>query len=121
MQPFKYNPNFNSGSFRNKITIQSFNPDAVDSDGFPLPAEQQWKDLKTVWAAIKTLKGKEYYEAASVQAETTTRFIIRYTQGLDTSMRILYKNRIFDIQSLINDDEKNVTLTIITKEVIASE
>lgn len=115
MQPFKYNPNFNSGSFRHRITFQEF-VNGTDSDGFPI---EQWQDVKTAWAMIKTLQGREYYQAAAVQAENTTRFVIRYTTGINNKMRIKYGERIFDITAPpINDDEKNTTLTIIAKEVI---
>jgi SPP1 family predicted phage head-tail adaptor len=118
MQPFKYNPNFNSGSFRHRITFQEFG-ETTDSDGFSI---QDWKDVKTVWAMIKTIQGREFYQAAAVQAENTTRFVTRYTTGINNKMRIKYGERIFDIVAPpINDDEKNITLTIITNEVIRSE
>jgi SPP1 family predicted phage head-tail adaptor len=118
VQQFKYNPNFNSGSFRNKITIQEY-VSGSDPDGFPL---EEWQDVKTVWAMIKTIQGREFYQAAAVQAENTTRFVTRYTTGINNKMRIKYGERIFDIVAPpINDNEKNITLTIITNEVIRSE
>jgi SPP1 family predicted phage head-tail adaptor len=109
----------NPAKLNKRITFQVFDPNAKDSDGFPVPPEQQWSDFKTVWAMVKTLKGREYYQAAAVQAENTTRFVIRYTKGIDNTMRIKYGERIFDIVAPpINDDEKNITLTIFSKEVI---
>lgn len=104
----------NPAKMNKRITFQEF-VSGTDSDGFPV---ESWADVKTVWAMIKTLQGREYFAAAAVQAENTTRFIIRYTTGLNTDMRISYNNRFFDIQSIINDDEKNVTMTIIAREVI---
>jgi SPP1 family predicted phage head-tail adaptor len=104
----------NPGKLNSRITFQEF-VSGTDPDGFPM---EDWQDVKTVWAMIKTLQGREYYQAAAVQAENTTRFIIRYIKDLSTKMRISYNNRIFDIQSIINDDEKNITLTIIANEVI---
>jgi SPP1 family predicted phage head-tail adaptor len=116
MQPFKYNPSFNSGSFRHRITFQE-HITGTDDDGFAI---DEWRDVKSSWAMIKTIQGREYYQAASVQAENTTRFVIRYTIGIDNRMRIKYGERIFDIAAPpINDDEKNSTLTIIAKEVIS--
>lgn len=74
-------------------------------------------DYVTCWADIKTMQGREYFAAAAIRAEQTYRFIIRYRQDIDTSMKIRFKNRIFDIvHPPINDNENNVTLTIITKE-----
>lgn len=118
MQPFKYNPNYNSGSFRHRITFQSYDPDAVNENGFPLPEEMRWADYKTVWAMIKTVQGREYYQAASTQNENTIRFVIRYLPGLNADMRITYKSRTFQIQSIINDDEANKTFTIMCKEAV---
>ena len=116
MQPFKYNPNNHSGKFNHRIVFQEFDKDAGrDADGFPIDA---WKDIKSVWAMIKTLKGSEYYSAASTQNENSMRFVIRYSTGLHPDMRILYKGRNFDIESIINDDEANKTMTIIVKEAI---
>lgn len=78
-------------------------------------------EYATVWADIKTMHGKEYFAAAAVQAERTSRFIIRYRDDIKTTMKINYNNRIFDIiEPPINDNEKNVTLTIIAKERIVN-
>lgn len=73
-------------------------------------------EYKTMWAAIKTMQGKEYFAAAATQNENTVRFIIRYTSGINYEMQIRFKDRVFDIISIINDDEANKTLTIIAKE-----
>lgn len=115
MQPFKYTPRIGSGEFRNRITFQEF-VSGTDDSGFPV---ESWQDIKSAWAMIKTLQGREYFSAAAVQAENTTRFVIRYTQGIDNKMRIKYGDRLFEIVAPpINDDEKYNTLTIIAKEVI---
>jgi SPP1 family predicted phage head-tail adaptor len=108
----------NPGLFRHRIAFQQYDENAVNENGFPLEENQRWQDVKTVWAMIKTLQGREYYEAASTQNENTVRFVIRYTSGINPDMRIKYKDRAFEILSVINDDERNITLTIIAKEVV---
>lgn len=115
MQPFKYNPNFNSGQFRHRITFQQF----VDIENEYGDFVRGWEDVKTAWAMIKTLQGKEFVQAMAVQGEITTRFIIRYTTGISNDMRILHDGRTFDIIAPpINDDEMNKTLTILAREVV---
>lgn len=114
MQPFKYRNPVNTGNLRHRITIQKFE-DGVNENGFPV---QTWIDVKSVWADLKTVKGSEFYQAASAQAQNDIRFIIRYTTGVNSDMRISYKDRLFNIISIINDDERNKTLTIIGREVI---
>lgn len=114
MQPFKYNPNFNSGQFRHRITFQQ----SIESEDELGQKSREWEDVTSAWAMIKTLKGREYFQAAATQSETTSRFIIHYREGINGSMRIKYDDRIFDIiEPPINDDEMNKTLTIIAKEV----
>ncbi|MGG1916045.1 phage head closure protein [Priestia megaterium] len=104
----------NPANFDRRITFQ-VSGQGVDSEGYPI---EGWTDVKTVWAMIKTLTGKEVFQAMTTKTEKTTRFVIRYTTGIDEDMRILFGTRIFNIQSIINDDEQNKTMTIIGVEVI---
>lgn len=77
----------------------------------------EYINFKSVYCMIKTTKGTEYFAAGAEQATNNIRFVIRYTKGITTKMRINYKGRIFDIiEPPINDDEANKTLTIIAKE-----
>lgn len=112
----------NSGLFRHRITFQKYDPDATNENGFPLPEEQRYADVKSVWAMIKTLSDRgssyEFYEAATTHAKNTNSFVIRYTDGINNDMRIKYKSRYFEILSGINDNEMNKTLTIVAREVV---
>lgn len=122
MKPFKYNPNNHSGKFNHRITFQEIvEGGGVDEDGFPIDG---WQNVKPAWAMIKTIKGSESNSAASTQNEVVSRFVIHYTTDLHPDMRICYKKRsssqerIFSIQSIINDDEADITLTIMVEEVV---
>ncbi|MED1419021.1 phage head closure protein [Bacillus smithii] len=108
----------NPSKLRHRITFQRYDENATNENGFPLEEDQRWQDVKTVWAMVKTLQGREYYAAATTQNENTVRFVIRYTSGINPDMRIKYKKRTFEILTVINDDELNKTLTIICKEVV---
>ncbi|MGG3737536.1 phage head closure protein [Aeribacillus pallidus] len=113
MQPFKYNPNYNTGQFRHRIMLLKR---VVTEDEIGQPVED-WQPARTCWAMIKTVKGSEYVAAGAERATITYRFIIRYTKGITSDMRISYQERIFDIiEPPINDDELNKTLTILAKE-----
>ncbi|MBD1373717.1 phage head closure protein [Hazenella sp. IB182357] len=78
-----------------------------------------WTDVATIWAGIKPLRGREYFQAAAVQAENTVRFHIRYRKGIEPAMRILYDSRIFDIQSVIDVNERHKEIELMCKEVDA--
>ncbi|TYR75581.1 head-tail adaptor protein [Rossellomorea vietnamensis] len=112
MQPFKYTPNLNSGQLRHKIRFQKL--EGVEDELGQY--RESWVDGESAWCMIKTMQGREYFAAAASQSENTYRFVIRYRPGIDSSMRVIYNGRTFNIESAINDDEMNKTLTLIAKE-----
>lgn len=113
MKQNRYNPNFHSGLFKNRISIVEM-VDIEDELGNQIEDEQEFTKA---WAMIKTLKGSEYLKAAAVRAERIYRFIIHYTPDITNKMIVKYDNRTFDIiEPPTNDDEMDRTLTIIAKE-----
>lgn len=109
----------NPALFKHRITFQQFQ-ETIDPDTDRVVIG--WVDIKSVWCAIMTVKGSEYVSTATTKEniELTYRFIIRYTAGIDNSvqMRIKFNGRIFDIESILHDDELKKTITIIAVEVI---
>lgn len=93
-------------------------PGGTDSDGFPIT---KWTKYKTVWAEIKTLKGKTFYESASDQVQDIIQIGVRYRDDVDESMRIQYKNKVYRIVSMNNDDMNNQWLTVHVREVSENE
>jgi SPP1 family predicted phage head-tail adaptor len=61
-----------------------------------------WMDYKTVWASVSNLHGREYFTAMQVQAENTVKFTIRYCKDINTSMKIVFNNQIYDIKFIDN-------------------
>jgi SPP1 family predicted phage head-tail adaptor len=104
----------NPGNLKHRITFQQFSE--IENELGDVVKE--WLDYKTVRAMIKTVQGREYFSASSTQNENTIRFIIRYTNGIHPDMRINFRGRYFEIESVINDDEMNKTLTIMGKEAV---
>lgn len=56
--------------------------------------------LKTVWAEVRPLRGKEYVEANMLDATTTYRVTIRYFSGLTEEMYIEYNGQNLAITSI---------------------
>lgn len=83
---------------RHRITFQKLQSEISDN-GFEIEA---WIDFKTVWAKAANIHGKEYFEAAAVQKENTVKFLIRYTDGIDADMRILFKGKQYNITAIDN-------------------
>ncbi len=103
----------NPGDLRHRITFQKLTT-TTNENGFEI---EEWLDIKTVWASITNLHGREYYEAAAVQAEQTVKFTIRYLKGLDTSMRILFRDRQYNITAIDNIRYENRFIEIKALEV----
>lgn len=107
----------NPGLLRNKITFLQNTEDSNDN-GFGGNGEGgDWQPVKTVWAQAKTVGGRQFYAAAQNDVVKTTRFIIRYTEGIDEDMRIQFGTRIFGISDILHDDELRQTLTVVATEV----
>lgn len=107
----------NIGDLRHRITVQKFTT-TISENGFEV---ETWQDYKTVWASTSNLSGREYYQAAAVQAEKTVKFLMRYTEGIDASMRILFKGKHYDITSIDNMKYDNKFIEIKALEVDDSE
>ncbi|NFL36787.1 phage head closure protein [Clostridium botulinum] len=105
-----------SEELKHKIVIQKYE-NAVNDNGFE---EEAWVDFKTVWAAISNLYGKEYFEAAAVQAEKTVKFTIRFTKDIDESMRIMFQGKQYNITSIDNIKYANKFIEIKAMEVDSS-
>ncbi len=98
---------------RHRITLQNKSI-TVNKNGFKV---EDWEDIKTVWASVSNLRGREYYAAAAVQAENTVKFIIRYTKDIDTGMQIVFNEKAYNILSIDNDQYKNRFIEIRAQEV----
>lgn len=101
---------------RRRVRIQQ-KTTGVDSVGFPI--NDQWTDVVTVWAEVKplTLRAREVYQAAGIEAQKSIQVTIRYRSGIAENMRILYGVRTFDIWSVLDTEERHVELQLICREV----
>jgi len=88
------------GEMRHRITFQRVTP-SVNENGFESEVPQ---DYKTVWAEASNLSGKEYFSAAQVNEENTVKFTIRFLEGLDQTMKILFQGKAYNITAI--DDIK---------------
>ncbi len=106
-----------AGMLTRRIKIQR--PSTVkDSVGAPC---RSWLDVATVWADIQPLSGKEAVIANRISAELSHQIIVRYQSLFDNpqqvaQMRVLYKARIFNIHSALNEDEKRTQIILLVSE-----
>lgn len=103
------------GRTNKRITFYRYEEKETDL----LQTEQVLKEIKTVWASVEPTRGREYQEAQRVRAELTYKIITRYHKGITPDMIIKFKNRYFNIISVINVREQNVMLEIICTEKLS--
>jgi SPP1 family predicted phage head-tail adaptor len=86
----------------------------INENGFEseMPSEH-----KTVWATVTNLHGKEYFEAKAIRAENTVKFTIRYLEGIDQTMKILFQQKSYNITAIDNIKYRNRYIEIQAMEV----
>lgn len=102
----------NAGMLNQRITIQALST-AFDNIGNEIT---EWLDYKTVWAYANGLSGNEYFTAATVQAENTVVFTIRFANWVNSlspqNNRLVFNGKIFDIKHIDNVRFENETIKI---------
>ncbi len=101
-----------AGKLRHWITIQT-RTDTMDSYGEPIPA---WTIFDQVWASIEPITGREYFASKETRSQSTHRIRIRYRSGITTKMRISWDSRLFDIESILNTEERDRELVLMCVE-----
>jgi len=105
----------NPGKLRHRVTIQQF---AEVLDGYGTPTgSSDWQDVATVWASVEPLSGREYLLAENVNTEAKIRVKMRYRKGVTTGMRIKYGERMLDIQSVADIEERHREMELMCIEV----
>ncbi|WP_231631587.1 phage head closure protein [Halolactibacillus sp. JCM 19043] len=108
----------NPGDLKQKLIFQQ-PAGGTNENGFPIT---QSVTYKTVWGALKTLRGNRFYTAAQNQMENNREFFIRYQKSLDETERpenltVMWNQKEHEIVSIENDDGLNVSMTVVVKVV----
>ena len=107
----------NPGELNKRITI--LKKDIItDANGFEV---ESWTEFKTVWAKIKNLNGREFFQAQQIQSKATKKATIRYIEELDSSIysratidyKIQYKNNNYNLGYSDNIKESNNFLELL--------
>lgn len=104
-----------AGKYNKRITIQS---KTTTYNSYNEPIET-WADKTTIWSAITTTGGSEFYAAQKLNVETSAVFTIRFINGITALDRIKYGSKIYEILGSPNNlNGKNKELQISAKEVV---
>lgn len=94
-----------AGNLNRRITIQR-QAGGTDDAGQPLDA---WANVATVWANVKgntgmgAIKDMQGNVGASISRYS---FRVRFREGLDSGMRVLYGNGVYDVKEVRMDQDR---------------
>ena len=77
-----------------------------------------WRQHCRCWAAIEPLSSRERFEGDQPKLSVTHRVIIRHRDGILGGMRVVSGNRVFDIEGVINRQERGFALELTCQEVV---
>ncbi len=103
-----------AGELRHKIEIQT----ATNTVDNFMGVTDTWATTYTVWAAIYPLRGSELMSAMQLEGAVTFRIRIRYRSDITPANRIKFGDRFFDIQHVLNIDERNIYLDMMCEEIV---
>lgn len=102
-----------AGKLRHKVAIYKYG-ESKDAVGGIVKA---YTLFTYAWASVQPMLGREHFTEQRVSTEQTHRINIRYISGVESTMRIVWGTRVFEvIGAPINYMEQNKYLTFNVKE-----
>lgn len=95
-----------AGKLRRRVDIQRphFEQDASTGE-----MVKTWVDVWTrVPASIEPISAREFVAAAATQSAVSARIVIRYRSGVDSTMRILDRSKIYNIEGVLSDTDSGL-------------
>lgn len=99
---------FDAGVLDQRVTLQR---QVAGIDGYG-QASTSWATVATVWARVQPLRGREFFAAAQMQAEVSTKISIRWRAGVAPTMRVLWRGLAHEIVSVIEPDGARTVLEL---------
>lgn len=104
----------NIGQLRHRVIIQ----EVVETQDTYGQATKSYNDLGTRYASISPVNGTENKQGQQINAQVTHKINMRYTPLVTVKTRLLFGNRVFNIISVKNKDERNLELEILASEAL---
>lgn len=105
-----------SSRLRHKLILQREVRTPDDIGGY----NKTWTNVADIWAEIIPMSGSEKLLGGQIQAQLTHKIHLRYRDGVDASMRLVFENRAFNIRYITNVSENNELLEILAEEGVAN-
>lgn len=95
-----------AGTLKDRITIQRF-----------VKEDNDWVEHCKLWAGIRPLFAKEKVDRFDVGQSATHIFTIRLNNTINSTMRVLFNNRIYDIQQILPHFQKRDRMEMTCEEL----
>jgi SPP1 family predicted phage head-tail adaptor len=105
---------FGIGKLRHLITVQQ-PTEGRGADGSIVPT---WSTYAIIHGSVSPLIGNEYFSSQAVQAGVTHRVRIRPLSDITPKMRLYWDGRYFDINSIIDVEERGREMVLMCTESI---
>ena len=105
----------NVGSLRQRIIVQHQSGTTQDEFGHTIV---NWTTFLEADARVAKLRGLERYAQQQTTSTADITVTMRYRDGIDTKKRILFGERILDIESVIDVEERKIKLELSCKEAV---
>ncbi len=76
----------------------------------------QWLPFTKAWGWFENMSATAAQSGQTIEQARSWRFHTRFREGIDKSMRLVYRGRVFDIQAILNPDERNEEVVLMVQE-----
>lgn len=89
-----------AGRLRHRVTIQKQTKMRTDTGSVVVIWEDVHKDIA---ASIEPLSAREFVASEAFQSKVIARITIRYVENINATMRILHRQKIYNIAGILAD------------------
>lgn len=103
-----------AGRLRHRIAIEQ----QVLTDDGAGGVTEEWVEIAAPYAAVIPLGGDELFAAQQTMPRVSHRIEMRYMHDIESStMRVVFRERVFDIEAVLNIDERDRELHLYCEEL----
>lgn len=102
------------GKLRHRITLQK---PIITKNNIGCEIERL-EDIGKVWARIEPISNKGYSKIKQSPTDISTKITVRYRKDITPMMTVIFSQRLFRIQRVVNVEERCVFLELLCSEEI---
>lgn len=108
----------NAGKYRHVVTFQRLKDVPNQYGEVSKSVGSNWEDAFKARVGIFPISGKELITTTMEKGEVTHRIYMRYQKGVESDMRIVFGDRVFEITSPpVNYQEMNWEIQLSVREI----